>query len=65
MQGKLRKEHLSFEIKTECAQSGQPMRIEMDSDLKVQYAEEGADPLIFLPKVNIFNMRDPSIVDVF
>jgi len=34
VQGQLRKEHLSIRVETQCAHCGQPIEIEIDSDLK-------------------------------
>jgi hypothetical protein len=65
VQGKLRKKLISFVIKTRCANSGQPMQIEIDSELKIKSVEQGANPLIFVPKVNFFTLKDPSIIEAF
>ncbi|MBU0493421.1 MAG: hypothetical protein KKA73_12500 [Chloroflexi bacterium] len=65
MQGQLRSEPLSFAIETECAHCGQPLRLEIDSQLRVQVVEEGADPLVFVPLVDFDKLKDPSIIDAF
>jgi hypothetical protein len=40
------------------------MRIEVDSQLRYRIAE-GANPLIFIPLVDIEKLKDPSIIDAF
>jgi hypothetical protein len=52
-------------VKTRCANSGKPMQIEIDSELNIKSVEQGATPLIFVPKVNFFTLKDPSIIDAF
>jgi hypothetical protein len=41
------------------------MNLEIDSDLKYRVLEEGADPLVFVPLVDIDKLEDPSIIDAF
>ena len=65
MQGQLRKETLQFTIETECAHCGRPMQIEMDSELNYTVREEGAEPLVFVPRVDFAKLEDPSIIDAF
>ena len=65
MQGQLRKEHLSFVIETQCAHCGQPITIQIDSDLKYRVRSEGAEPVIFAPLVDFERLKDPSIIDAF
>ena len=65
MQGQLRQEHLSVAIQTTCAHCGQPLRIEVDSELKYLSVEAGAEPLVFAPLVNFSRLADPSIIDAF
>jgi hypothetical protein len=65
VQGQLRQEKLSFQIETECAHCGQPIHIQIDSDLKYTVLEPGADPLVFVPNVNFATLKDPSIIDGF
>ena len=52
-------------IDSMCANSGKPIQIKFDSDLNVLYVEEGADPMICVPKVNLLKTKEPSIVDIF
>ena len=52
-------------IDSNCANSGKPIKIEFDSDLNVLYVEEDSDPMICVPKVNLLETKEPSIVDIF
>ena len=52
-------------IDTQCANSGKSIRIQFDSDLNLQHVEEGSEPLICAPKVNLVETKEPSIVDIF
>ncbi len=52
-------------INTKCANSGQAMKIEFDSDLNVKYVDEGSDPMVCVPRVNLLETKEPSIVDIF
>jgi hypothetical protein len=65
VQGQLREEALSFQISTECAHCGQPLHLELDSELDYQVVEDRADPLVFVPTVDFEKLDDPSIIDAF
>jgi len=52
-------------INTKCVNSGKPIKIEFDSDLNVRYVDEGSDPMVCVPKVDLLKIKEPSIVDVF
>ena len=65
VQGQLREESLSFVIETECGHCHQPIHIEMDSDLEYRVVEEGAEPLIHVPLVDLQKLDEPSIIDGF
>jgi len=41
------------------------MRIEIDSDLNYRIKEEGADPIVFVPAVDFYELEEPSIIDSF
>ena len=41
------------------------MEIEIDSDLKCSVKNEGCEPIIFVPDVNLFDLEDDSIIDSF
>ncbi len=63
MQGRLRNEPLSFRITTECGHCGQPIHLEIDSDLNYRVAETEAEPLVFVPMMG--KIKDKSIIDAF
>ena len=65
MQGHLRNEVLKFTIQTECAHYGEPITIEIDSQLRYSVRETGAEPMIFVPMVDFDQLEDPSIIDAF
>jgi hypothetical protein len=65
VQGQLRNESLSFGLTTECAHCGNPLHIELDSNLHYHVLEQEADPLIFFPLVDFDKLDDPSIIDAF
>ena len=65
MQGRLRNEALSFLIESSCAQTGRPVRIEIDSDLKLKKVTAGADPHVFIPSVDLGSIAEESIIEVF
>ena len=52
-------------ITTVCATSGKPIRIEFDNNLILKYLEQGADPMICIPKINLVKVKEASIVDIF
>jgi len=65
VQGQLRGEALSFIIETECGHCRKPLHIEIDSELKYRVVEEGAEPLIYVPLLDLQKLDEPSIVDSF
>ncbi len=65
VQGHLQGETLSIVVKTECAHCGQPLHIEIDSEMRCRVEEKGAAPLISVPIVDFSRVTEPSIVDVF
>jgi len=65
VQGRLREESLSVLVKTECAHCSEPMEIEIDSDLNYKVKEEGCEPVVFVPDVNLFELEEDSIIDSF
>ncbi len=52
-------------LKTECAHCSKPMEIEIDSDLNYAVKEEGCEPVVFVPEVNLFELEEDSIIDSF
>jgi hypothetical protein len=65
VQGQLRREKLTIDINTECAQSGQPLHIKMDGELNYQVAEKDAQPLVFEPHIDWANFTEPNIIDAY
>ncbi len=56
---------MSFVIESQCAYSGRSLRIEIDSDLKLHSVNAGAEPFIFVPSIDLGNIEEASIIDVF
>jgi hypothetical protein len=65
VQGQLRGEPLSFVIETECGHCQEPIHIEIDSQLKYRVMESGAQPLVYVPMVDVHKLEEPSIIDSF
>ena len=65
VQGQLRRETLSCVIETECGHCQQPLHIEIDSELEYRVVEKAAQPLVYVPLVDIGNLDEPSIIDSF
>jgi hypothetical protein len=65
VQGQLWDELLSVIIETQCANSGRALHIELDSALNYRVLETDAEPLVFVPLVDIERLEDPSIIDAF
>jgi len=65
VQGQLRNRPLNFSITSQCAHSGRPLRIEIDSALKLHSVSDGADPYIFIPGIDLGNIEEESIIEVF
>lgn len=65
VQGHLRQETLTFEVETECAHCRQPLHLELDSELAYRVVEEGAEPLVYVPLLDLSKLDEPSIIDSF
>lgn len=65
VQGQLRGEPLSFSIETECGHCQEPIRIEIDSEMKYRVSVTAAEPLVYVPMVDLHKLEDPSIIDGF
>jgi len=65
MEKKTQSESISFEIKSECAQTKQSIHIEIDSDLKFRVVNKDADLMIYIPVVDFAKLKKPSIIDDF
>ncbi len=58
---------MSVLVETECAHCGLPLRFVVDDRLSytVDGTMGGADPVLFVPRVDFAQLEDPSIVDAF
>ena len=65
VQGQLWGERLTFVVESTCADSGCPIRIEIDSELNYGVLQEEADLRIFVPIIDVERLDDPSIIDAF
>ncbi len=65
VQGRLRKTALKITVETECAHCGRPMELEIDSEINFRVKEKGCDPIAFVPDVDLFTLKDKSIIDAF
>jgi hypothetical protein len=65
VQGQLRAEPLSFVVNSACGHCGQPLQIEIDSELNYRVMSEGAEPIVFVPLMDVMKLEDPSIIDAF
>ena len=41
------------------------MKIEIDSDLRYKIKDESCEPVIFIPEIDLFRIKDESIIDSF
>ena len=41
------------------------MQIEIDSDLRYKTNNDGCEPVVFVPDVDLLNLKDDSIIDSF
>ena len=64
VQGHLRNEAIEVAIRSECAHCAQPIRLEIDRELRYRVVE-GGDPLIFLPLLDFQKLKATSIIDDF
>ncbi len=65
VQGQLRHEPLTIQIKTSCAHCGQSILIEVDQDLHYKVNTPGADPLIFEPQLDWDTFAEPNIIHAY
>ena len=65
MQGKLRNEPLSFEIRTECQCCRRRITFQMRHDLSYTLDEADCSPTFFMPIVDFTKLKAPSIIDHF
>ena len=70
MQGRLRKQPLAVDGNhlygcRAGADDTDPLTLQIDSDMNVDVEQTGAEPMVFTPDVNTFEVEAPSIVDDF
>jgi len=65
VQGRLRGEKLSCVVESECGHCQQPLHLEIDSELEIRVVENGAEPLVYAPLMDVEKLQDPSIIDAF
>jgi hypothetical protein len=65
VQGRLQNRPLSVEIHTQCTHCEQPLDFTVDSNLRYQVHQSGAEPLIFQPNINWDTFTDPNIIHAY
>jgi len=65
VQGQIRHEQLTVSIETECGHCHAPLHLELDSELNFRVQETDAAPLLFIPRMNLRQLDDTSIIDAF
>jgi hypothetical protein len=65
VQGHLRNEYLTITIDTNCAYSGKPLQIEVDSRLKCHVLDEASRPMVFTPQVDWERFHEPNIIHAY
>jgi len=63
--GQLNNDYLSVDIDTSCKHCRQPMRITVDSNMRVSVNEKGAQPLVFMPDVDWTNFTEKNILQAY
>lgn len=62
VEGRLRQQPLSIEIRTQCGHCDRRMTLSVDSELQFRVAERDAQPLVFEPRVDWSTFREPNII---
>ncbi len=65
VQGRIRNEALTVTVNTECVHCNKPMELTIDNDLNYTVKEQGCDPVIFVPDVDLLTLEDESIINAF
>ena len=65
VQGRLWGQTLSVTIETTCGHCDRPMRITVDSDMRYEVHNPGADPLVFMPDVDWQTFTEPNIIHAY
>jgi hypothetical protein len=65
VQGRLRKEELGFEIRTQCACCERKIEITIDGKLNYQLENDKLNPLVFEPDVDWKTFTGSNIIDAY
>lgn len=65
VQGKLRNESLTVNIKTECQHCGKPIHLELNNNLEFNLEQENAAPMLVKPIVDFAKLKEPNIINAF
>ena len=63
VQGHLRDQFLEVEIRSACAQCGEPIVLVVDSNLEYRIVRGAPSILVFEPSVDWSTFPDPTIID--
>jgi hypothetical protein len=64
VQGQYLKKILTCHVETECGHCGEPIHLELDSELNFRIGEGEEFPLVYSPMIAIHAL-EPSIIDGF
>ena len=56
---------MSITVETRCEHCEESITLEIDSDMNVMVVTPGANPMVFTPDVDVFDIEAPTIVDDF
>ena len=52
-------------VRTECAHCKTPMEMTIDSDLNITVKDTESRPMVFMPDVDLLNLKEESIISAF
>jgi hypothetical protein len=65
VQGRLRNEIISIEVKTMCIHCERELHLTIDSNMQFSVREKGASPLVFMPEIDWANFAEQTIIDAY
>jgi hypothetical protein len=65
VQGRLRNENITVNVETDCAHCSREMVLEIDSEMNFKAVAEECSPIIFIPDIDLLNLKEESIIDSF
>lgn len=65
VQGRLRNEQLLVTVRSSCAHCKTPMEMTIDSDLNITVKDSESRPMVFVPDVDLLNLKEVSIINEF